>query len=238
MLHKLEEELQAWKHQEHAIGDIDAATEALTERATQMRLRKDVLEDEDAEVVADVERVFEGHSALPDMPISWELDDADAQTKTHLEYALGVLRDVELLNSNVAAQGASNGTHGSELDPRINALEFSVDRLESQLYPVVQLDKLTGRYLAQVSARAAQTLAERATAGLATFSGTDTLTRLDSEPDAPLGQRDLVMRQQQLDELMAGVRDSCPLNSADASAVAHSDTHELLRALASRVDGS
>ncbi|WFD33213.1 RNA helicase [Malassezia cuniculi] len=237
MLSQLEKEYEAWNAQERAIDALDQETRALTEQVNKLRAARGSA-DEDAEIMDQSVRALDGKDVLTDIPsLAWKLDDVDEQTKAHLEYALGVLHSVAALDEQVASQDTSAGTPGSELDPRIQDLEFAADRLESQLYSVVQLDELAQRYIAQVSARAAQTLAERATAGLATFTGTDTLTRLESESDEPLGQSDVAIRQQRLDELMAGVRDSCPSDSAEVSSVTHSDTRELLRALASRVDG-
>ena len=230
MLAQLEGELHAWNAQEHAIDILDSETEALTLRARQLRGRKNGDGDEDAMIMNEAELAFAGKSTESNLhpALAWRLEDVDEATRSHLEYALGVLHDVEDLNSRVARGEEADNTVGSDL-------EFSADKLDAQLYPAIQLNELAHRYLAQVSARASQTLGERATAGLATFSGTDTLSRVN-DSDASVGQSDVAQQQQRLDALMAGVRDTCPADESDTSAVSHSDTLELLRALASRVD--
>ena len=163
---------------------------------------------------------------------AWTWDDADADARRQLDLVQTVLTSTDKLNHAVAAQQSLDTSHdidlqGTEVDARLGSLELSIDKIYQRLHTIEQLDNLSEQYIRRVSNRAAQTLLERTSAGLATFSG----IKSDSDTNDLASS---AAAQQRLDTLLAGIRDpnDTAHDPAQSSSVMPTDAHQLLRALA------
>ena len=248
MLTQLDGELRAWHEQEDTVAQLERETEKIEAAAALVRERSARSggrgragasePEEEAALDEEVERVLRGGTSHPTgdgdgdeedasvpEPLAWRYDELDEQTRQHLDYARTTLDAAEDLN---AALTSNTERPGTELDARVPGLEFTVDSAHARLHPVVQLAELAKRFLTAVSGRAAQSLQERTSAGLATFSGAAAASR-DTDEASEEAQH-----QRRLDALLAGIRD--PHGAADGpeAAAAPADTKDLLRALAAK----
>lgn len=240
MLEQLQNELTSWKEHEADIGRIheevdalDAMTAEIREQASSKRKGR-IQADDDAEVDEEqalADEVEWSRSGAPHAT-AWTWDDADTDARRQLNLVQTVLTSTDKLNHAVAAQQSLDTSRdidlqGTEVDTRLGSLELSIDKIYRRLHTMEQLDDLSEKYIRRVSNRAAQTLLERTSAGLATFSG----IKSDSDTSDLASS---AVAQQQLDTLLSGIRD--PNDTAhdpvQTSAVLPNDSHQLVRALA------
>ncbi|SHO78762.1 Uncharacterized protein MSYG_3110 [Malassezia sympodialis ATCC 42132] len=245
MLDQLRKELFAWDQCEadiralHAEADeIEAQASQIREHTTSRRKGRFHSADHASEANVDEEQSIanEIETALstdaPDDQLPWTLHDMDKDSKRQLDLVTRILSDAETLDKAVTLAKEGHSTlgiqfEGTEVDSRLTALEFSIDKIKKRLYCMEQLDELSSDYIRRVSHRAAQALRERTTAGLATFSGALSATGLDPSTNSASSQ-------QQLDTLLAGVSNPSDSNSdtLNTSLTAPTDSRLLLQALA------
>ena len=186
--------------------------------------------DEEQSIANEIETALS--TDAPDDQLPWTLHDMDKDSKRQLDLVTRILSDAETLDKAVTLAKEGHSTlgiqfEGTEVDSRLTALEFSIDKIKKRLYCMEQLDELSSDYIRRVSHRAAQALRERTTAGLATFSGALSATGLDPSTNSASSQ-------QQLDTLLAGVSNPSDSNSdtLNTSLTAPTDSRLLLQALA------
>ncbi|WFD03071.1 hypothetical protein MOBT1_001760 [Malassezia obtusa] len=232
MQRQLQAELEAWEEHEAGVQQLHAEADRFEMLAAQAREQNargkarstpDEDADEDHAIAAEIERALSGAVDGDEEAPQWTAADLDDVTRAQLELADNVLQSVDDLNAAVVAkQQDEPGAEipGTETDAHLRTLEFSIDRLQTRLHTISQLDEVASKYLGQVATRASQALQERTSAGLASFA-------------APHGEEEGAepSEQQRLDRLLAGVREPSESAAPDAAAT-HTDTRELLRALA------
>lgn len=245
MLDQLHKELAAWDQYEADIRALHAEADEIEAQLSQVRehntsRRKGRFHaaetgnvsnmDEETSIAQEVERAMSTEEA--DDQIPWTHNDMDEDAKRQLDLVTRILSDAASLDTAVsqACSGDADSNanfEGTEVDARLAALEFSIDKIKKRLYNVEQLDGLSSDYIRRVSHRAAQALHERTSAGLATFSGAMSATDLDSSTNSALSQ-------QQLDTLLAGISNPSDSNSelSNPSLTAPTDSRLLLQALA------
>ncbi|KOS16179.1 kinetochore protein mis13 [Malassezia pachydermatis] len=217
MLHQLDTELASWKEYEdmmqrlHAEADqMEAQAAHIREQATERRkgrasasnVSSDTEADEEQVIAEEVER---GLSGSREATLPWTLDDADEHTRRQLDLVQTIVSATDELNQAVLADDhASHSTRtdlaGTEVDPRLDTLELSVDKLHQRLHVLYQMERLAHDYIQRISHRAAHALQERTSASLASFSGTS----LDTEGTDPAMS---AQAQKRLDTLLAGIHD-------------------------------
>ena len=240
MLEQLQNELASWKEHEADIDRIHDEVDAL--EAMTANIRDQASSKRKGRAQADGEAEVDEEQALADeveasrsgapQASAWTWDDADADARRQLDLVQTVLTSTDKLNHAVAAQQSLDTSHdidlqGTEVDARLGSLELSIDKIYQRLHTIEQLDNLSEQYIRRVSNRAAQTLLERTSAGLATFSG----IKSDSDTNDLASS---AAAQQRLDTLLAGIRDpnDTAHDPAQSSSVMPTDAHQLLRALA------
>lgn len=244
MLDQLHKELAAWETYEHAAAQLHAEADELEAQAAQ--LRESATErrrgrtsavtspaadvDEELVMAEEVERGLAAEAS--DAPqLLWTREDVSDDARRQLGLASSVLAATDELNRAVmapdrTAAGEQAAWLGTEADPRLDAVELQVDKLQQQVHQLAQLEHLARTYVQRVSARAAHALDERLAAGSATFAGT---------PTEAQGALATPAAQQRLDTLLAGAH-AAPLLAippADEAHIQGLDPRQLLRALAS-----
>lgn len=238
MLALLRDELAAWEEQEKDVDRIHTEADALDKLHAEVREPKtrrkgrasaaDEL-DEDQGISREIELALMGQvpEDVVERELAWTVSDLDAETREQLELAEDVLRSVDELQEAVVAKrnGSTPATQvrGTESDARLDALEFSVDKIGMRLHAMAQLDEVAQAYLGQVATRASQALQERTAAGTASFAG---LGSVDGD-----GEQGSAAAQERLDTVLAGIREPSEAGLSDAPQ-APADTRDLLRALA------
>lgn len=240
MLEQLNSELASWKEHEAEIDVIHEEAEALEAKAVSLREHaaskrkgRGQIDDgagvDEEQALADEVELARFQPSDTNAERAWTWADADDNARRQLTLVESVFASIEKLNHAVACRDPSEDTdlQGTEVDVRLNSLEWSVDKIYHRLHSIEQLDELSSAYIRRVSNRAAQALFERTTAGLATFSGSRSEAGVDEFATS-------AVTQQRLDALLAGIRDASDTShgSVQHGSALPTDSHQLLRALA------